>query len=286
MSHRFGSDQVLIYNVEPWAQLGFGCANFGDNEFTQSAPLARLADEIGRVQLFVMTHVDAARHSPPSRNTAERLGRILNRIQTVLESRAKAYPEKRLEPGHGSPAPTAWNIHPVPYFNGPVVRNGWLAEYNHLTMIALANIYQHSDNDLALTITEAAAADVWSYFREVKNMLAGELLGLPTATYEAPGFRFSADVWTNYRPDEVTIRIESLDHPGPVTTRYTEDDLRKFLQGIPANLIAPNLARYPVGVGPFTSQGDEIDGSVSGDVGPDGANTEAQTQANIDDPQL
>ena len=31
-------------------------------------------------------------------------------------------------------------------------------------MVALANMFQHSDNNLALTITDAFAHDVWQYF--------------------------------------------------------------------------------------------------------------------------
>ena len=31
ISATFGTDQVLLYDVAPWAQLGFGVANFGDN---------------------------------------------------------------------------------------------------------------------------------------------------------------------------------------------------------------------------------------------------------------
>jgi len=242
----FGTDQVLIYNVEPWAELGFGVPNFGDNPFTQNAPLHGLADEIGVVQLYVMTHVDAMRRQYVSRNTVERLGKILNRIQAVLLNRAKAANATRLEGGHGVPSATPWQIHPVPYFAGPIVNNRWLREYNNLTMIALTNIYQHSDNNLELTITTELASDIWSYFREVRSLLAGELLGLSPDVYDNDAFRFTADHYNAYAPQDHIVRIESLDDPGKVRERFTEDDLQGFLRGIPANLILPNLARFPV----------------------------------------
>lgn len=69
-------------------------------------------------------------------------------------------------------------IHPVPYFNvdQPLVRNRWLREYNQLTMIALANAMQHSDNNIPLTITSEFAAAVWQYFKRLQVLIATELL--------------------------------------------------------------------------------------------------------------
>ena len=258
----FGTDQVLLYNVEPWAQLGFGVANFGDNPFTQNAPLHGLADEIGVVQLFIMTHIDATRRQYPSRNTVERLGKILNRIQAVLLNRSKSASTMRLEGGHGVPSAIPWTMHPVPYFQGPIVNNRWLREYNNLTMIALTNIYQHSDNNLELTITEELAADIWAYFREIRRLLAGELLGLLPAVYDVDTFKFGVEHYSAYKPQEQIVRIEGIDDPGKVRERFTEDDLQVFLRGIPANIIIPNLAKYP------TTKFDNFGGAPGADSTP------------------
>jgi hypothetical protein len=79
----FGTDQVLLYDVAPWAQLGFGVANFGDNLKTQNLVWWRLASEIGKTQLGIMTHLDARREQYPSVNTLMRMGKILNRINPL-----------------------------------------------------------------------------------------------------------------------------------------------------------------------------------------------------------
>lgn len=248
----FGTDQVLLYNVEPWSQMGFGVPAFGANYQTVNLQAHRLADEIGQLQLYVMTHVDVTRTRPPSRNTIERLGKMLNRVKNVLAGRAKEYSELRVEPGHGAPAAKAWTIHPVPYFSGPIVRNGWLEEYNNYTMMALTNIYQHTDNSLALTITKEFAGDIWQYFREVSLMLGRELLNIPEATLVADDFQFGPEHYNAYAPDQVTVRVEAIDTPVDPQWRFTETDIQPFLQGIPANLIVPNLATYPVGNEDFT----------------------------------
>jgi hypothetical protein len=116
-------------------------------------------------------------------------------------------------------------------------------------MIALCNMMQHSDNNLALTVTNLFAQQIWAYFREIRNLVAIELLAIPAATVRAPEdtFVFTEEHYRAYKPEMVTLNIEALDSPGQIFSTLTEDDLRPFLNGIPANLITPNLKQYPVG---------------------------------------
>jgi hypothetical protein len=257
MPQLFGTDRVLLYDVDPWNRLGFGVPNFGsksrmgdgfiDTIGTLNVSLHSLADEIARLQLFLMTHEDAWRTQPPSRNTIERIGKMLNRVNSVLGARMSAYNELRLEPNHQRPAVKIWMIHPVPYFDGPFVRNHWMMEYNELVMYALTNFYQHSDNNLSLTTTTAFATEIYQYFRRIKVMMGTELLQIDRAALEEDTFVFTAEHYDAYLPDQVTMNIEALDGPGNMFSIPTEVDLRPLLDGIPANLILPNLKQYPIG---------------------------------------
>lgn len=256
MSQLFGTDRVLLYDVDPWKRLGFGVPNFGSTSKTNDGPintigtlstaLWSLADEIAIQQLFIMTHVDAMRAQPPSRNTVERIGKMLNRVHSVLAARQMETNELLTEPGHFRPAPKIWNIHPVPYFNG-LVRNHWLLEYNEFVMIALTNFYQHSDNNLSLDVTRKFAQDIYQFFRQIKLRMGTELLGLPRATVEAEDFLFLKEHYDAYKPNDLVTNIEALDGPGNIFALPTEVDLRPLLEGIPANLILPCLKQYPIG---------------------------------------
>lgn len=243
----FGNDRPLLYTVEPWRSLGFAVPNWGNNVGTLSNPIAGLVDEVGKMQLFVMTHIDAQRTQPPSRNTLERLCKMTNRIYSVLSSRMRMYNEIRLEEGHASADQKPFIIHPVPYFNGSVCRNRWLAEYNQLTMVALCNMMQHSDNNLSLTITSAFAKDVWKYFQEVQRLIGTELLMLTPDVVLADGFLFSEAHYESYDPEVVTINFEGLDTPGVISSRATEDDLRPLFRGYPATLLTTSVAQYAIG---------------------------------------
>ncbi|MGD9632170.1 MAG: hypothetical protein AB7G28_20775 [Pirellulales bacterium] len=251
---KFGSDRVLLYNVAPWAQMGFGVPNFGDNVGTLALPIHNLVDYIGKVQLLIMTHVDAQRTQPPSPNTLIRMMTVLNRAKAVFQSRMKSYTQQRTEPGHASPDLRAWLIHPVPYFESGFVRNHWLKEYNMLTMIALTNMLQHSDNNLALTITETFAKDIDIYFHDIRMFIGVELLGKKRSDMETDdSFDVTSDILL-YKPENFTTNFEGLDTPGPVEAVPTEDDLRRFFNGIPSTIIKNYLAQYPTS-GPEPGEG-------------------------------
>lgn len=258
VSVEFGTDRPLLYDVDPWNKLGFAVPNFGDNVGTLSSSIHNLADFIGKVQLFVMTHVDAMREQPPSINTVIRLMKALNRIQSVLSFRQKLDNEVRTEGTHGSPALRAWNIHPTPYFASGFLTNHWLSEYNELTMLALTNIYQHSDNNLSLTITQAFAQDIYKYFRDMRILIGGELLGLKKTDVAADDFMFDVSATgpqvLGYNPSSFTINFEAMATPGPIEAVPTEDDMRVLFKGIPATIVKNFVAQYPT-IGPKAGEG-------------------------------
>lgn len=243
---KFGSDRVLLYAVEPWATMGYGAPNFGNNVGTLSAAIDSLVDEIGSLQLFVMTHVDAMRKQPPSRNTVERICKGVNRIRQVLGMRQRDYNELRIEPGHATPVQKVFTIHPCPYFVTEWTVNTWLRQYNELVMIALTNMMQHSDNNIAITVTRQFASDIWQYFNEIKLMVGGELLNLKASELAAEDFEFTEAHWSAYAPSTNIILTEALNTPGRIFNLPTEDDLLPLKMGIAANLIAPNLKQWPV----------------------------------------
>ena len=242
-------DRVLIYDVEPWRGFGFGVPSWGDNPVTVNAAMAELVDEIGRVQLGIMTHLDARRRKPPSRNTMERLFKLLNRIYTVLNARAVSYNQRRLEAGHTDSPVSPFILHPVPYFNRQYVKNRWLREYNRLVMVGLSHAMQHSDNVEPFAITLEFAQEVWQYFREIKRLAAMELLLVPREQAEDDNWWPDASVFDSYDPLKVITTFEWLDDPEPLGG-WTEDDLKPLLAGIPATQIrvaVPPTVRRTVG---------------------------------------
>jgi len=245
-SGKFGSDRVLLYDVEPWATMGYGVPNFGNNIGTLSTKIQTLADEVGKLQLFVMTHEDAMRTQPPSPNTVQRICKGVNRMFQVLALRKRDYKDLRVESSHMTPAQKLWQIHPCPYFLTEWTVNKWLREYNELCMFALTNMYQHSDNVIPITLTTQFAEDIWVYFNEVKLLIGGELLNIPPAELLQEDFVFEPKHWEAYAPSNNIILTERFNTPGRLFELPTEDDLRPLIMGIPSNLLLDHLRQWPV----------------------------------------
>ena len=169
--HSFGSDRPLLFDVQPWKRLGYGCPNFGFPEFdhylSANESIAGLVDEIGRDQLFIMRHQDAMRRQAPSINTLARISKLIARVYSVLSARAKPYSQQRVEGGHADPETFVFVVHPVPYFGSENMQNKWLREYNLWTMRVLAHMMQHSDNNLPATVTQEFANEVMEFFNEI-----------------------------------------------------------------------------------------------------------------------
>ena len=271
------SDRVLLYDVDPWNRLGFGVPAFGNVVGSRNTAILRMVHEVGQSQLAIMTHEDAMRDQPPSVNTVTRVGRMLNRVYSILQSRMQDSNEQRLEGGHITGNAFPWTLHPCPYFTNSLLRNGWLMEMNVYCMIALGNAMQHSDNNLPHTITQEFAAYVWQYFKRVKQILGVELLGLTLDQVSDDAFQFKDEHYTAYKPGTFITKVEALSTPGPLFALPTETDLRPLYEGIPASLIIPHLKQYPIGLvgegfqgGPLPSAAAAVgtdDGSAIGPAG-------------------
>lgn len=262
------SDRILLYNVNPWGSAGYGVPNFGSVITTQNSVARKLVDQLGRQQLYIMTHVDAGRTNYPSINTVKVLGKLINYALDTLAGRARFANEDRLEEGHSTPTEKPWIIHPVPYFqvNGAWVQNAELAEINELMMITLANAMQASDNDLTLELSVEFVQMIGSYLQRIKSIIAGEWLGLGSAVFSANEFRFAAEHYQQYNPSARYPSQESITQPQTIGKRPTETDLGPLLRGIPSTEIIANLAIYSHPSSDFSgSKNDQEIGSMNRD---------------------
>ena len=251
----FANTGTLLYNVGPWNIYGFGVPNFGNCPGTLSTGIAHLVDSIGKAQLTLMTMIDASRWQPPSFNAVYLLCTMYNRAASVMSLRAKAIGNRLLSPGKVGQSPKPFLIHPVPYFQGPLVVNPWLFEYNELLMVALGNMMQHTSNGVALNITAQFAAEIMPYFQDIATKIGTELITLPAGRDPTqPGFLFQLDptgqtgdlTSATYHPDTQTINEENISQTPPLYSMPSYADMAQLAQGIPAVLIAPNLTQYPV----------------------------------------
>lgn len=240
------SDRVLLYDVAPWNLAGYGVPNFGSVIMTQNSVARKMVDQLGKQQLAIMVHVDAGRTNYPSINTVKKVGRLVNYALDILAGRARFANEDRLESGHANPSERPWKMHPVPYFDvdGAWVQNSELAEINELLMMCLTNAIQHTDNDLALEVTVEFVQKVGQYLQRIKDIVAGEWLGLPATQFKPSEFRFTAEAYQVYNPSARYPDQEDQEEPATIGKRPTERDLAPLMNGLASTEILANLAIY------------------------------------------
>ena len=156
----------------------------------------------------------------------------------------------------------------MPYFqvDGAWVQNAELAEINELLMITLANAMQSSENDLTLELPVEFVQLVGSYLQRIKTIIAGEWLGLPTATFSPNEFRFTNENYDVYNPSARYPSQEAITQPNTIGKRPTEADLGPLYRGIASTEITANLAIYSHPSSNFEgSRNDQAIGSLNTD---------------------
>ncbi len=247
----FQTDQALWYNNGVWGELGYAVPNFGNDPGTLNAGICRLTESIGRNLSALMHHPDVDLRVPPSINTLTRVHRLVMRGRTILGSRAVASGTHNMESVHSAPASEIFRIYPVPYFR---VRNPWLKEWCGLTLNALAEAMQHTENRKPFEISEGFAGTIGQYFHRTYRLMAVELFGAKVDKAKALDFQLSDDDLAGYDPSKYFNSTEMIDTVPPLNKVPTEDDLRLLTDGIPATLLV-NLTKYP------SNQSPDPDGS-------------------------
>jgi hypothetical protein len=237
----FATDEALWYNVGIWGQLGYGVPNFGDNGSTLNKNIAELVEAIGRNLSGVMHCRDTDMRVPPSINTLQRVHKLIIRARSILAGRAVPAGKPRMEGVHATPAREDFLIFPVPFFK---VRNRWLKSWASLTLCALSEAMQHTDNHLDNDISEGFAGLVGQYLQRIYVRMATELLLVPRETAEKNDFTLTEQQFAAYDPSKFFTSTEMIDTTPPPHLVPTEDDLRLLTDGIPAGVLV-GTQRYP-----------------------------------------
>ena len=242
----FGNDGPRHWNNGMFGQLGYAVPWWGDNHSTISQPIHRFTDVIGKNLLGVMTMSDARVSRPPQRECLETIAKLCYRGRDVLNTRLIRFSDKRtFRPGHATPIPRAFLIHPVPFF---LVKNDWLREYCELTLLMLSEAMQHSANDLETEITEEFAGRMGEFLQRILVLISVELLDVAKDDALDPAFTITDQQWQAYNPLKKITVFEALDTPSVTHHIPTEDDLKLLRQGIPTVSFNPaHIQQWPLG---------------------------------------
>lgn len=235
------NDAFLWYNAGDWSRFGLAVPNWGSRRNSQNDTIRYLTDVIGRNLVGIMWHPDATLRTPPSINTLVRLHTLCTRARSIMSGRAVAPGTLNMEPVHALPAPEEFLVYPVPYFK---VRNQWLKQYCGLSLLALTEAMQHTENSKPLEISTVFAGQIGQYIQRVYRMMSVELFKVPLADAGKPDFTLSAEQLSSYDPTKWFTSTEMIDQSASPDDQPTEDDLTILTDGIAISRL-PLLSRWP-----------------------------------------
>ena len=239
----FKTDQALWYNNGIWGELGYAVPNFGNDPATLNAGIHYLVAVMGRNLSAIMHHPDADSREPPRIKTLTRVHKLITRARSIMAGRDVEPNEGEMEAIHSSPASQDFVIFPVPYFR---VRNPWLKEWCGLTLNALCEAMQHTENRRPYDFSTAFSGAVGQYLHRVYRLMATELFGVPSDEAKLPTFTLTDEMLGTYDPGKYFTQTEMIDTVPRIELVPTEDDLECLTNGIPATLLV-NLQKYPSG---------------------------------------
>jgi len=240
----FGTDQILWYNNGVWGELGYGVPNFGDNSVTLNAGIGYLVSVMGRNLSGIMhANPDVDLRTPPSITTLTRVHKLIVRARQIMAGRAVPPATPAMEAVHATPAQQDFLIYPVPYFR---VRNPWIKEWCGLTLTALGEAMQHTDNRKSFDFSTDFSGLVGQYLHRLYRLMASELFGVTPEAAAALDFTLTDEQLKSYDPGKWFTSTEMVDTTAPPYRVATEDDLRVLTDGIPASLLV-NLTFYSSG---------------------------------------
>lgn len=238
------TDAVLWYDVGEFGELGYGYPNPSNDLATLNPVIANIVRVIGLNLFAIMHHEDTMTSTPPSINTITRINQLYVRLAQILQARSLAPNEARLESSHVRPAPQVFIIHPCPYHE---VRSPFLHRFASLTMVAMSEAMQHTENSNSMVISETFAKDIGKFFRQIYYEIATELFGKTKQEAQADGFILTPADLQSYNPPAWFTETEMVDTVPSFKRVLTEDRLRELRAGIPANAL-PEFKTWPVDV--------------------------------------
>jgi hypothetical protein len=244
----------LWYDNGKWGQVGYAIANPNGKTWTNNAVIYQFHNLVGRNLFELMHRSDVRFYKPPHKQYWYDLHQLIVTARKRLADRQRLPNDSNgLVVEHATPAPQTFLAWPIPFF-GERVRQPDIREYAQLALLMLSEMMQHSENELATYITDAFAAQMGQYLREILALMSTKYFGYTRAQAYEPGFALKDTDFANYDPSKVMTSVEMTEERPPAQWWPTETDLTA-IRAIPFNEALVLAKRWPssavLSEGPF-----------------------------------
>lgn len=240
----FGTDEILWYDNGRWGEVGYAVANPAGKIWTNNSVIYGFHSLVGRNMFELMHREDVRFYRPPHKQFWFDLHQLIVTARKRLADRQRAPNDSNgLVVEHATPVPQVFLAWPIPFF-GERVRQPDIREYAQLCLLMLSEMMQHSENEQSTYITDAFAAKMGQYLREILALFATKYFGYTRQQAYDPSFTLQDTDFTSYDPAAVMTSVEMTEERPPVQWWPTEADLTA-IRGLAYNEVMVLAKRWP-----------------------------------------
>jgi hypothetical protein len=259
----FSTDQILWYDNGRWGEAGYAVANPSGKTWTNNTVIYGFHSLVGRNMFELLHRGDVKFYGPPHKQFWFDLHQLIVTARKRLADRQRLPNDSNgLVVQHAAPAPQMFVAWPIPFF-GERIRQPDIREYAQLTLLMLSEMMQHSENELTTFITDAFAAKMGQYLREILALMATKYFGYKRAEAYDPAFTLKDTDFSGYDPSKVMTSVELTEERPPLQWWPTENDLTA-IRAIPYDEVMVLAKPWPWAPMPPTSGRTSVAGSAAG----------------------
>ena len=230
-----------------WAQMGCAVPQAGTQIQTNNSVIWDLVKFVGRGLFDVAWNHSASRLSEawPSKLALWEMHQLMVTCRTRLTSITNPVGANPLVPGKVGSAPQMFLVYPVPLYGPLGAVNQYFKAFELLSLRALGDAMQHSDNALDFYVNKTFFNAVFPYIQYLLSQMAQKFFGEDPVASQAPDYVIPDAKWKLYDPAtqavsfEATGAVPPLNYVGP-----TPIDLQKIM-GLTYEQVTPFLQQWP-----------------------------------------
>jgi hypothetical protein len=230
-----------------WGQMGCAVPQAGVQIQTNNSVIFDLVKFVGRGLFDVAWNFSADRLSEawPSKLALWEMHQLLVTCRTRLTSITNPPGANPLVPAKAGAAPQMFLVYPVPLYGSLGAVNQFFKQFELLSLRALGDAMQHSDNAIDFYVNKTFMNAVYPYIKYLLSQMAQKFFGEDATLSQADDYVIPAAKWAAYDPATQAVSFEAtgatppLNYVGP-----TPIDLQKIM-GLTYEQVTPFLQQWP-----------------------------------------
>lgn len=241
-----------------WSQMGCAVPQPGTQIVTNNRAIYDLVNFCGRGLFDVMWNFSAERLGtgwPGTSQSLWEMHQLLITARSRLGGISNPVGGTPLIPAKAGKAPRMFLAFPVPFYGQLGCVQRYFGLFAELTMRAMSDAMQHSDNALDFYVSKGFFAQIYPYIQYLLSQMAVTFFGEDPTASQAATYVIPAAKWSAYDPTTQAVSFEATSPEPPLNyVGPTPNNLQNIV-ALPYEQVIPFLQPWPDATYYMTSGG-------------------------------